>query len=196
MLRRRGSAPAVVLQQHFSEPRSVPLLRADRIIPPPDVPKLSKAKRSGKKDFERGYSPPPLTLVERRTYETNPSLDYDSPSPKCPSPGSPGSPNLNKKTIKSRPKRRESEPFVAQTSNTSTNFRNSSSSLHRRSNSFRDYNIVLLGQGGVGKSGELKITFDYPARWRVCSVICTCKNNNKTQTNYYKPQWKYHSVAF
>ena len=160
MLRRRGSAPAVVLQQHFSEPRSVPLLRADRIIPPPDAPKLSKAKRSGKKD----YSPPPLTLVERRTYETNTSLDYDSPSPKCPSPGSPGSPNLNKKTIKSRPKRRESEPFVAQASNTSTNFRNSSSSLHRRSNSFRDYNIVLLGQGGVGKSGELKISFDYPAR--------------------------------
>ena len=164
MLRRRGSAPAVVLQQHFSEPRGV-LLRADRIIPPPDAPKLLKAKRSGKKDFERGYSPPPpLTLVDRRTYETNQSLDYDSPSPKCPSPGSPGSPNLNKKTIKSRPRRRESEPFVAQASNTSTNSRNSSSSLHRRSNSFRDYNIVLLGQGGVGKSGELKIAFYYPAR--------------------------------
>jgi len=150
MLRRRGSAPAVVLQQHLSEPRGL-LLRADRIIPPPDAPKLSKAKRSGKKDLERGCSPPPLALADRRSNE----LDYDSPSPKCPSPGSPGSPNLSKKPMKNRPKRRDSEPFIAQPPNTSTNTRNASSSLHRRSSSFRDYNIVLLGQGGVGKSALL-----------------------------------------
>lgn len=157
MLRRRGSAPAVVLQQHLSEPRGL-LLRADRIIPPPDAPKLSKAKRSGKKDFERGCSPPPLALADRRSNE----LDYDSPSPKCPSPGSPGSPNLSKKPMKNRPKRRDSEPFIAQPPNTSTNTRNASSSLHRRSSSFRDYNIVLLGQGGVGKSG--KSSLDYPLK--------------------------------
>lgn len=156
MLRRRGSAPAVVLQHHFSEQRGV-LFKADRIIPPTDAPRLSKARR--KKDQpECGYSPPPLTLGDRRTsgdisYQ---SLElYDSPSPKCPSPRSPDSPNLNKKPIKHRPKRRDSEPFVPQGSNGPANARNSSSSLQRRSSSFRDYNIVLLGQGGVGKSALL-----------------------------------------
>lgn len=153
MLRRRGSAPAVVLQQHFSDPRGF-LVRADRIIPPADVPKLSKAKRSGKKDFERGCSPPPLTLIDRKTNDTTQASDYDSPSPKCPSPGSPGSPNLNKKPMKHRTKRRDSEPFTAQVPITSANSRNTTSSLHRRSSSFRDYNIVILGQGGVGKSGK------------------------------------------
>lgn len=154
MLRRRGSAPAVVLQQHFSDPRGF-LVRADRIIPPADVPKLSKAKRSGKKDFERGCSPPPLTLIDRKTNDTTQASDYDSPSPKCPSPGSPGSPNLNKKPMKHRTKRRDSEPFTAQVPITSANSRNTTSSLHRRSSSFRDYNIVILGQGGVGKSALL-----------------------------------------
>lgn len=164
MLRRRGSAPAVVLQQHFSEPRGV-LLRADRIIPPTDAPKLSKTKRGGKKDLERASSPPPPTLIQapspdRKTNELQ-AFDYDSSSPKCPSPVplSPGSPNLSKKPLKNRPKRRDSEPFIAQTPNTATNVKNTSSALHRRSSSFRDYNIVLLGQGGVGKSGES--TLDY-----------------------------------
>lgn len=154
MLRRRGSAPAVVLQQHFSESKGV-LLRADRIIPPPEAPKVSKAKR-GKKDVERGYSPPPIVPLspDRKTNEPLQALDYDSPSPKCPSPVSPGSPNLNKKPMKHRPKRRDSEPFIAQAP-ASLNTRNATSSaLHRRSSSFRDYNIVLLGQGGVGKSGK------------------------------------------
>lgn len=154
MLRRRGSAPAVVLQQHFSESKGL-LLRADRIIPPPEAPKLSKAKR-GKKDFERGYSPPPIvsTSPDRKSYEPQQSMDYDSSSPKCPSPVSPSSPILNKKPMKYRPKRRDSEPFIAQAP-ASLNTRNTASSaLHRRSSSFRDYNIVLLGQGGVGKSGK------------------------------------------
>ena len=159
MLRRRGSAPAVVLQQHFSESKGV-LFRADRIIPPPEVPKLSKAKR-GKKEVERGYSPPPIVpsiplSSDRRTNESQQVLDYDSSSPRCPSPVSPGSPTLtNKKTMKHRPKRRDSEPFVAQASAAlSTRNATSSAALHRRSSSFRDYNIVLLGQGGVGKSGK------------------------------------------
>ena len=159
MLRRRGSAPAVVLQQHFSESKGV-LFRADRIIPPPEVPKLCKAKR-GKKDVERGYSPPPIVpsvplSSDGRTNESQQVLDYDSSSPRCPSPVSPGSPTLtNRKTMKHRPKRRDSEPFVAQAS-AALNTRNATSSaaLHRRSSSFRDYNIVLLGQGGVGKSGK------------------------------------------
>lgn len=155
MLRRRGSAPAVVLQQHFSESKSV-LLRADRIIPPPEAPKLCKGKR-GKKDVERGCSPPPIVPLspDRKTNESQQVLDYDSSSPKCPSPVSPGSPILsNKKPMKHRPKRRDSEPFVAQAP-ASHNTRNATSSaLHRRSSSFRDYNIVLLGQGGVGKSGR------------------------------------------
>ena len=159
MLRRRGSAPAVVLQQHFSESKGV-LFRADRIIPQPEVQKLSKAKR-GKKDVERGYSPPPTVpplplSSDRRTNESQQVLDYDSSSPRCPSPVSPGSPTLtNKKPIRHRPKRRDSEPFVVQTP-AALNTKNAatSSALHRRSSSFRDYNIVLLGQGGVGKSGK------------------------------------------
>lgn len=158
MLRRRGSAPAVVLQQHFSESKSV-LFRADRIIPPPEVPKLSKAKR-GKKDVERGYSPPPMVpsvplSSDKRMHESQQVLDYDSSSPRCPSPVSPGSPTLsNKKPMKHRPKRRDSEPFVAQTPAALNTRNTTSSALHRRSSSFRDYNIVLLGQGGVGKSGK------------------------------------------
>lgn len=155
MLRRRGSAPAVVLQQHFSEAKGI-LLRADRIIPPPEPPKLCKAKR-GKKDFERGNSPPPLipSSPDRKTNELQQTLDYDSPSPKCPSPSSPGSPIQSKRPIKHRPKRRDSEPFISQAPASLVNTRNATSSaLHRRSSSFRDYNIVLLGQGGVGKSGE------------------------------------------
>ena len=154
MLRRRGSAPAVVLQQHFSETRGI-LLKTDRIIPPPDgQPKLSKTKRGGRKDYERGCSPPPpLSLISAN--DLNQSFDYDSPSPKCPSPGSPGSPILNKKPSKNRPKRRDScgDPFIGQASNPVSNTKNASTSLQRRSSSFRDYNIVLLGQGGVGKSG-------------------------------------------
>ena len=167
MLRRRGSAPAVVLHQHFSESKGV-LLRADRIIAPPDAPKLSKGKRGGKKDFERGCSPPPLALVSPQN-ESNQALDYDSPSPKYPSPGSPGSPNLNKKPVKNRPKRRDSEPFTAQAPNTATNARNVSSALHRRSGSFRDYNIVLLGQGGVGKSGEANL--DDPLQYKSAKSV-------------------------
>lgn len=154
MLRRRGSAPAVVLQQHFAESKGI-VLRADRIIPQPETQKLSKVKR-GKKDFERGCSPPPLvpSSPDRKTNETQHTVDYDSPSPICPSPGSPSSPVLSKKPLKHRPKRRDSEPFVAQAP-PSLNARNTTSSaLHRRSSSFRDYNIVLLGQGGVGKSGK------------------------------------------
>lgn len=157
MLRRRGSAPAVVLQQHFAESKGV-ILRADRIIPPLETQKLSKAKR-GKKDFaERGCSPPPQvpSSPDRKTNEARYSGDYDSPSPRCPSPpGSPSSPVLSKKPMKYRSRRRDSEPFVGQ-SPASLNSRNTtSSSLHRRSSSFRDYNIVLLGQGGVGKSALL-----------------------------------------
>lgn len=156
MLRRRGSAPAVVLQQHFAESKGV-ILRADRIIPPLETQKLSKAKR-GKKDFaERGCSPPPQvpSSPDRKTNEARYSGDYDSPSPRCPSPpGSPSSPVLSKKPMKYRSRRRDSEPFVGQPP-ASLNSRNTtSSSLHRRSSSFRDYNIVLLGQGGVGKSGK------------------------------------------
>ena len=155
MLRRRGSAPAVVLQQHFSETRGI-LLKTDRIIPPPDgQPKLLKTKRGGRKDYERGCSPPPpLSLISAN--DLNQSFDYDSPSPKCPSPVSPGSPILNKKPAKNRPKRRDScsEPFIGQASNPVSNTKNASTSLQRRSSSFRDYNIVLLGQGGVGKSGS------------------------------------------
>ena len=146
MLRRRGSAPAVVLQQHFEESRGV-VSRADRIILPLETQKLSKAKR-GKKDFaERSYSPPPLVLScpDRKTNEARYSGDYDSASPRCPSPpGSPSSPVLSKKPLKYRPRRRESEPFVGQPP-ASLNSRNTTSStLHRRSTSFRDYNIVLL----------------------------------------------------
>lgn len=155
MLRRRGSAPAIVLQQHFSETRGI-LLKTDRIIPPPDgQPKLLKTKRGGRKDYERGCSPPPpLSLISAN--DLNQSFDYDSPSPKCPSPVSPGSPILNKKPAKNRPKRRDScsEPFIGQASNPVSNTKNASTSLQRRSSSFRDYNIVLLGQGGVGKSGS------------------------------------------
>lgn len=177
MLRRRGSAPAVVLQQHFSESKSI-LFRADRIIPPPELPKLSKAKR-GKKDVERGYSPPPMVPLppDRRTSESQQVLDYDSSSPRCPSPVSPGSPTLtNKKPMKHRPtKRRDSEPFVAQAP-AALNTRNATSSaLHRRSSSFRDYNIVLLGQGGVGKSGKLAPWERNLWYWYVAS-----RNFNKT----------------
>lgn len=157
MLRRRGSAPAVVLQQHFSESKGVLLqLKADRIIPPPEAPKLSKAKR-GKKDVERGYSPPPIVpwSPDRKTNDPQQALDYDSPSPKCPSPVSPSSPILNKKPMKHRPKRRDSEPFIAQAPSSLNTRNTTSSALHRRSSSFRDYNIVLLGQGAVGKSGKL-----------------------------------------
>ncbi|KAK2573539.1 GTP-binding protein Rit1 [Acropora cervicornis] len=156
MLRRRGSAPAVVLQQHITEPKGV-LCKADRIIPSPDASRLSKTSRRKKDQLERSCSPPPLALGDRRTnIEMNHGVEYcESPPPKSSSPASPGSPNLNVKPTRHRTKRRESEPFVSQAPNGSINARSSSSSLQRRSSSFRDYNIVLLGQGGVGKSALL-----------------------------------------
>ena len=154
MLRRRGSAPAVVLQQHITEPKGV-LCKADRISSSPDASKLSKTSSRKKDQLERSCSPPSLALCDRRTNtEMNHGVEYcESAPPKCPSPALPGSPNLNVKSMRHRMKRRDSEPVVSQVPNGSINSRNSPSSLQRRSSSFRDYNIVLLGQGGVGKSG-------------------------------------------
>ena len=155
MLRRRGSAPAVVLQQQFSENRGV-LFRPDRSFQSTETPKVSKIKR-GKKELERSCSPPSCyyEAPDKRANDTQQGLDCDSTSPKCPSPVSPGSPNTSIKAVKQRQKRKECEQLGTQLLLRDATARNSSvsSALHRQSNSFRDFNIVLLGQGGVGKSG-------------------------------------------
>ena len=144
MLRRRGSAPALFLQQHHSELDSL-----DKPMAHPN--KNAKNKREKR---ERSGSPPTMYFAERRVSEVQRAFEFEPTRTSKPQ-AAPGS-NSVLKTPRHRFKRRDSEPM------TLLNLAEHMNSLPRNTihgvttkkylNS-RDYHIVLLGQGGVGKSG-------------------------------------------
>ena len=166
MYRRRGSAPAVVLQQtlqqfQLQESREFALkfdsdgkhsLYADTLK---QNMKLKKGRKE--KDFEkRGNGSPSQVRYNDRTFSV-------SDSESCPTlPGRPETPPSSQKKLdrsaKIRYKRRGSEPVTIAREFCTPFYPTAPSknyaSLYKKCGSLKDYHLVLLGQGGVGKSGR------------------------------------------
>ena len=152
MLRRRGSAPPDVLRHQLSEfdtsPNSSPHHMAALVAQPHKnvKNKRNKADRSG--------SPPTVFFAERRISEVQKAFEFE---PTLARPIATAVPALSKPQ-RCRYKRRESEPCVL-----SRDYGNSlprtphAVTTSKRLLSLRDYNIVLLGHGGVGKSGLYRL---------------------------------------
>lgn len=151
MLRRRGSAPPDVLRHQLSDfnssTNSLPQMAATVIQPHKNAKnKRTKAERSG--------SPPTMFFAERRISEVQKAFEFEAAFTAKPLATAVPAP----KPQRYRTKRRESEPCVLT--------REQGNSLPRtvhavatskRLLNLREYNIVLLGHGGVGKSGLYRL---------------------------------------
>lgn len=148
MLRRRGSAPADVLRHQLAEFNSSTSPLAQMAATQPN----KNAKNRRGKAERRSGSPPTMFFAERRVSELQTAFEFEPAI--TAKPLATTVPALTTKSPRYRYKRRESEPCVLT--------REQGNSLPRtvhtvatskRCLSLRHYNIVLLGQGGVGKSG-------------------------------------------
>lgn len=166
MHRRRGSAPAVILQQHFSKLNNWDKNGFHSEDGKKDKEKL-KVKKSSRGDLSRSCSPS-FQQFEKLSEEGKANNERTCSNPSINSLGSfnsngnnnhhgltrrPSSPALitsEKKHEKSSGKRLtirgQDSCSTELTSNTKSNL--------KKAGSIKDYHIVLLGQGGVGKSGK------------------------------------------
>ena len=163
MHRRRGSAPAVILQQHFSKLNSWDKngLHSDDGKKDKDKPKAKKATKGellrssspafqqmgklsedGKDGKERTSSEPSINKLSCSNGNNNHSM--------AKRPSSPTLVTSDKKHERSSGKRLT----IRGQDSCSTEITNNTRNNLKKAGSIKDYHIVLLGQGGVGKSGK------------------------------------------
>ena len=169
MHRRRGSAPAVILQQQLSKYNSWEKNGFHLDDGKKDKDKI-RSKKSPKTDISRSSSP--MFHQMGKLSEEGRSKERTSSDPSinnliC------GNGNNNNHQIMSR---RPSSPTLITSERKndkcpgkrltirgqdwcSTEITNTTRSNLKKAGSIKDYHIVLLGQGGVGKSGKSFICF-------------------------------------